>query len=114
MPIPSWFAACVKRLPEEKEVSVAVAANPNGWTTGWHGSYDYAALGKYADYLMIMAYDESWQGSDPGPVASIDFLRSAPFLMRFSMCRQKKWFWAFPFYGRVWSEDGNFNGQGSA
>ena len=33
-----------ERLPEEKEVSVAVAANPNGWTVGWHGSYDYAAL----------------------------------------------------------------------
>ena len=35
-----------EKLPEEKEVSVAVAAKPNGWTTGWHGSYDYAALGK--------------------------------------------------------------------
>lgn len=63
-------------IPAEKEVSVAVAANPNGWTTGWHGSYDYEALAQHADYLMIMAYDESWQGSAAGPVASYDFVKN--------------------------------------
>lgn len=47
-----------------------MAANPKGWTTGWHGSYDYKSLAEYADYLMIMAYDESWNGSSEGPVAS--------------------------------------------
>ena len=40
-----------QKLPQEKEVSVAVAANPYGWTLGWHGSYDYQELGKYADHL---------------------------------------------------------------
>ena len=64
-----------QKLPAEKEVSVAVAANPNGWTTGWHGSYDYAELAKYADYLMVMAYDESWEGSSAGPVASYSFVK---------------------------------------
>lgn len=52
-------------LPSDKEVSVAVAANPSGWNTGWHGSYDYAELGKYADHLFIMAYDEHYQGGAP-------------------------------------------------
>ena len=42
------------KIPSNKEVSVAVAANPNGWTTGWHGSYDYTALAANSDYLMIM------------------------------------------------------------
>ena len=36
------YTALVRRLreilPNDKEVSVAVAANPNGWSTGWHGS----------------------------------------------------------------------------
>ena len=30
-----------EKLPKEKIVSVAVAANPYNWQTGWHGSYEY-------------------------------------------------------------------------
>lgn len=64
---------------------VAVAATPNGWTAGRHGSYDYAALAEYADYLMIMAYDESRQGSDPGPVASATFVeRSIAYAFKYA------------------------------
>lgn len=98
-------------IPAEKEVSVAVAANPNGWTTGWHGSYDYAALAQYADYLMIMAYDESWQGSDPGPVASLSFAeRSVRYALEHAPA--DKIVLGVPFYGRLWSADGTFNGNG--
>ena len=61
-----------EKIPAHKEVSVAVAANPSGWQTGWHGSYDYAALAEYADHLMIMAYDEHHEGGAAGPVAGID------------------------------------------
>jgi spore germination protein YaaH len=100
-----------EKLPAQKEVSVAVAANPNGWTTGWHGSYDYAALAKYADYLMVMAYDESWEGSDPGPVASIDFVeRSLAYALKHAPA--DKIVLGVPFYGRIWSADGRFNGNG--
>lgn len=63
-----------EKLPADKEVSVAVAANPNGWTKGWHGTYNYKELAKYASYLMIMAYDESYEGGPEGPVASIGFV----------------------------------------
>ncbi len=98
-------------IPSEKEVSVAVAANPSGWTTGWHGSYDYAALAQYADYLMIMAYDESWQGSDPGPVASLSFAeRSVRYALQHAPA--EKIVLGIPFYGRMWSADGAFNGNG--
>lgn len=98
-------------IPAEKEVSVAVAANPNGWTTGWHGSYDYAALAQYADYLMIMAYDESWQGGDAGPVASLSFAeRSVRYALQHAPA--DKIVLGIPFYGRLWSADGAFNGNG--
>ncbi len=98
-------------LPESKEVSVAVAANPNGWNTGWHGSYDYAALGEYADYLMIMAYDESWEGSTPGPVASVDFARNS-IEYALNHVPADKIVLGVPFYGRIWSADGAFHGNG--
>ena len=98
-------------IPAEKEVSVAVAANPNGWTTGWHGSYDYEALAQHADYLMIMAYDESWQGSAAGPVASYDFVKkSIEYALKYAPA--EKIVVGVPFYGRIWSENGDFNGYG--
>ena len=98
-------------IPAEKEVSVAVAANPNGWTTGWHGSYDYEALAQHADYLMIMAYDESWQGSEAGPVASYNFVKkSIEYALKYAPA--EKIVVGVPFYGRIWSENGDFNGYG--
>jgi len=36
----------------------------------WVGAFDYYALGKACDYLMLMTYDEHSQVSGPGPVAS--------------------------------------------
>ena len=66
-----------QKLPSTKTLSIAVAANPKGWTAGWHGSYDYLTLSKYSDYLMLMAYDESWQGSPAGPVASLAFVENS-------------------------------------
>ena len=100
-----------QRLPAGKEVSVAVAANPNGWTTGWHGSYDYAGLAQYADYLMIMAYDESWEGSAPGPVASAPFVEKS---IRYALqhAPAEKIVLGVPLYGRIWSADGRLQGNG--
>ncbi len=91
------------KLPPEKELSVAVAANPNGWRNGWHGFYDYSALAEVADYLMIMAYDESWEGSEPGPVSSLSFFeRSLQFALNEGVAREKL-VMGVPFYGRLWS-----------
>ncbi len=93
-------------LPDDKEVSVAVAANPHGWQTGWHGSYDYEALAKYADHLMIMAYDEHYEGSAEGPVAGIEFVEaSIEYALRFTT--PDKIVLGVPFYGRIWSLDDN-------
>lgn len=55
-----------QKLPKDKIVAVAVAANPYGITQGWHGSYDYRRLAQSADYLMMMTYDEHYQGGAPG------------------------------------------------
>ncbi len=101
-----------EKIPEHKEVSVAVAANPKGWTEGWHGSYDYAALAQYADHLMIMTYDEHYEGGDAGPVASMEFVeQSIQYALQYTT--GDKIVIGVPFYGRVWGVDNTkIQGQG--
>ena len=99
-----------EKIPAHKEVSVAVAANPKGWTQGWHGSYDYAALGKYADHLFLMTYDESWQGGPAGPMASLGFVEdSVKYALRHVPAN--KVVLGLPLFGRLWSDTG-FHGNG--
>ncbi|OEF98522.1 glycosyl hydrolase family 18 protein [Desulfuribacillus alkaliarsenatis] len=92
-------------LPADKEVSVAVAANPNNWQTGWHGSYDYRALAKYSDYLMVMTYDESYQRSLPGPVASISFVERSIQQLLNQQVPPDKIVLGIPFFARYWNTD---------
>lgn len=98
-------------LPEEKEVSIAVAANPWGSNIGWQGSYDYYELAKYCDYLMIMTYDESYYGSLPGPVASIDFVEDS---IQYALTQvpANKIVLGIAFYGRYWKDGELIGGVG--
>jgi len=92
-------------LPYDKEISVAVAANPYGTSKGWQGSYDYAAMAEYSDYLVIMAYDESYETGPAGPVASIPFVEKS---LQYAVknVSPDKLMLALPFYGRMWRDGG--------
>ena len=65
--------------------------------------YNYEEQGKYADYIIIMAYDEHYSGSDEaGSVSSINYVDSA--------CKNivekvdaKQVVMALPFYTRLWT-----------
>ena len=92
-------------LPAGKTLAVAVAANPRNFTTGWHASYDYSQLADAADYLMIMAYDEHYRGSAPGPVASRAFVeRSIAYAL--DRAPAEKIVLGIPLYGRIWNDAG--------
>lgn len=99
------------RLPEGKTIAVAVAANPWGLTKGWQGSYDYSALARYSDYLMIMAYDESYTGGPAGPVASYSFVEST-IKKALTLVPKEKLVLGIPFYGRYWKNGAAQGGYG--
>lgn len=52
------------------------AETSNQPQNGWTGAYDYRALGKVADLVMPMAYDDHWAGGPPGGVAPAAWVAS--------------------------------------
>lgn len=100
-----------ERLPSGKTVAVAVAANPYGWTSGWQWSYDYSKLAKYSDYLMLMAYDEHYEGGASGAVAGIEFVeQSIQYALKY--VNSEKIVLGIPFYGRYWKNGSSYGGYG--
>ncbi len=100
-----------EKLPEGKSVSVAVAPNPYHSTDLWFGSYDYAGLARYCDYLLLMAYDESYQGGPEGPVAGYPFVESSV-KAALETVPADKLVLGIPFYGRIWKQGTSYGGYG--
>ncbi len=66
--------------------------------------YDRAEQGKIVDYVVVMAYDEFYAGSEvAGPVSSIDFVKDAVNNI-LTMVPKEKTIIAIPFYTRLWKE----------
>ena len=66
--------------------------------------YDIQELGKYCDYVIVMCYDEHYNGSDVGSVSSISFVRSGIELSLEKVDKEKLVI-AVPFYTRIWTTD---------
>ncbi len=67
----------------------------------WSGAYDYPALGKVCDQVMLMAYDEHWSGGSPGPVGSANWVRRV-LEYATSVIPREKVVLGVPFYSREW------------
>lgn len=67
----------------------------------WSWPYDYAKIGKYADCVQVMTYDEHGIWGDPGSVASTSFIKSS---LQFSVKKIKdnKVIMGIPAYGYDW------------
>lgn len=72
-----FMAALYARLhPKGKLVTMAVVAKNRDVTSGWGGSYDYAALAPFLHYVVPMSYDYSYPGGRDGPVAPVSWVSS--------------------------------------
>lgn len=96
-----------------RELSVAchkenlVVSVDNYVPTEYTNHYNRKEQGLFADYVIIMGYDEYYSGSsEAGPVSSIDFVKNG-IADTVAVVPEEKVINAVPFYTRVWKSDGN-------
>ncbi|QJD83158.1 glycosyl hydrolase family 18 protein [Cohnella herbarum] len=86
---------------DEINVVLSVNVSPD-LGTDWTEAFDYAALGKIADYIVLMGYDEHWGGgSTAGSISSVPWLRSG-LKKLLAEVPARKTILALPFYTRDW------------
>ena len=86
------------RLPENKMFTIAIAARTR---TLQNDVYDYATIAPLMDRMLVMAYDEHWSTSAPGPIASMGWCYRVA-LHSLNIIGQEKLIMGLPFYGRSW------------
>ena len=64
-------------------------------------AYDYEKASAIVDRFFVMAYDEHWSRSRPGPVASFDWCRNIASYALETVAPEKL-IMGQPFYGRTW------------
>ncbi|HSN17972.1 MAG TPA: glycosyl hydrolase family 18 protein [Gammaproteobacteria bacterium] len=64
----------------------------------WTWPYDYPVIGKSADFIQVMTYDEHVPGQGPGPVAGIDWMQ-ASLIYAVSQIQHDKVLLGLPAYG---------------
>ncbi|GAB6932692.1 glycosyl hydrolase family 18 protein [Calditerricola satsumensis] len=92
-----------KLRPSGMEIAVSVPPKQGPHTPAHAGGYDYAAIGKYADRVFVMAYD--WHippFTGPGPVAPYPQVK-ATMAYASTVISPKKLYLGIPMYGYDWN-----------
>jgi spore germination protein YaaH len=64
--------------------------------------FDYRKIKLLVDRILVMAYDEHWSTSAPGPIASLPWCKSVAEYALETIGREKL-IMGIPFYGRAWA-----------
>ena len=103
----SLFVRDLARALHRDGLKLSVTVHPKEDDAGgWDGpkAQDYAAIGKAADVVRIMAYDFSWSGSPaPGPIAPDEWVRRVGTYAK-SRIPAKKVSLGIPCYGYDWGK----------
>lgn len=95
-----------------RELSVACRANnivlsiDNYKPASYNAFYNLEEQEAYADYIIIMGYDEHYAGSESGSVASIGFVEDG-IKGALEQVPNSKLINAVPFFTRIWTISGN-------
>ncbi len=84
-----------------KTLSIAIPARVKTLT---NDAYNYEKLSKTADKIIIMAYDQHWSTSAPGPVAGTDWCQRICDYAK-TQIPPEKLIMGMSFYGRAWRDD---------
>ncbi|HPJ36005.1 MAG TPA: glycosyl hydrolase family 18 protein [Spirochaetota bacterium] len=87
-------------LEPGKIFSVAL---PSRVRTVPNDAFDYSVISGIADRVYIMAYDQHWSTSKPGPVASLSWCKAIIEFAR-EIVPAEKLIMGIPLYGREWEE----------
>lgn len=90
-------------LDPQKMLSVAVSARTG--KENWPIAYQYDQIGKIADVVVVMAYDYSYSGSSPGPIAPLWWVNEVVIYMQDNIEREKILL-GLPTYGYNWAKTG--------
>lgn len=100
------FLTILKKKLKGKPLTVAIPARLK---TLEKDPYDYARLSTIADKIIVMAYDQHWSTSAPGPIASPDWgvkiLNYAK-----TVIPEEKFIMGAPLYSRAWTNE-NIGGR---
>jgi spore germination protein YaaH len=97
------FTQFVKELSESLAGAAVLSVDvPPDSGTDWSEPFDYAELSKYADYLVMMGYDEHWGGGPAmGSVSSLPWLDRSIKKLR-EQVPARKLIIGLPLYTREW------------
>ena len=100
------FTAFVQKLGaalhgRSAKLIVDVVPHDFAGTNLYSAAYDIAAIGKVADYVDLMAYDEHGNGGTPGPVAGLDW-DNAVLQATLPDLTPNHVLLGVPLYGRAW------------
>jgi spore germination protein YaaH len=103
------FVKELKKALHPYGIKVMVDVSRHSPDLNYSGSYDRAGLGKSADFVVLMGYDEHWGGSPiPGSVSSFPWIQEGIEKLLEEVPSHKV-ILGVPFYTREWVTDHNTN-----
>lgn len=99
------FTAFIKLLSQELHARgkrLAISAFFQEESDGGNHGQDLDALARYADELVMMGYDEHYNGSRPGPVASLRWVAEGLAATAKAGVPDDRLMLGVPFYGYLW------------
>lgn len=95
------FLKLLKKRLKGKMLTVAIPARTK---TLERDAYDYAELSKIVDKIIVMAYDEHWSTSAPGPIASMAWCKRIADYSK-TVIPEDKLVMGCHFYARSWNNE---------